>query len=62
MALTFKIVTKNFDGRVWTGIKCLVCGRTSWNHNDVKNEYCGSCHQFHSVMAQAGSPWDGLEQ
>jgi len=28
-------------------IKCLVCGRTSYNPNDVVNLYCGHCHTFH---------------
>ena len=29
------------------GIKCLKCGMTSWNENDVKYLYCGNCHAFH---------------
>jgi len=33
------------------GIKCLVCGRTSWNENDVKQRYCGNCHQYHEFLA-----------
>lgn len=32
-----------------TGIRCLVCGRTSWNPNDVRARYCGSCHAFHPI-------------
>lgn len=27
-------------------IKCLRCGRTSHNLNDVNNRYCGYCHAF----------------
>lgn len=33
------------DGR--KGIKCLMCGMTSWNSNDVVQRYCGGCHVFH---------------
>jgi len=45
---TFEIV----KGRTQNGIKCLVCGMTSWNRNDVKNEYCGNCHQYHNIMGR----------
>jgi len=31
-------------------IKCPQCGVTSYNPNDVKNRYCGNCHQFHEEM------------
>jgi len=31
------------------GLKCLVCERTSWDKNDVKNRYCGNCHQYHDM-------------
>jgi ribosomal protein L37E len=41
---TYEIVTKNDS----TGIKCLTCGLTSWNHNDVQYKYCGNCHKFHN--------------
>jgi len=34
------------------GIKCLVCGLTSWNINDVEQKYCGNCHQFHDILQQ----------
>lgn len=29
-------------------ITCLVCGRTSYNGNDIQMKYCGNCHQFHN--------------
>lgn len=32
-----------------TGIKCLDCGRISWNPVDVKARYCGYCHDFHEI-------------
>ncbi|MGF6641803.1 ribosomal protein L37E [Paraburkholderia sp. MM6662-R1] len=28
-------------------IRCLRCGMTSWNLNDVKYRYCGKCKVFH---------------
>lgn len=30
-------------------IRCLVCGFTSSNPNDVLNRYCGVCHRFHET-------------
>jgi ribosomal protein L37E len=30
------------------GIKCLECGRTSYNPNDIKFLYCGHCNKFHT--------------
>jgi hypothetical protein len=30
-------------------IRCLLCGRTSSNENDVANRYCGHCHKFHPI-------------
>jgi hypothetical protein len=34
-------------GRRRPGIKCLVCGMTSYNRCDVDSRYCGGCHIFH---------------
>lgn len=28
-------------------IQCLDCGAISWNLNDVRQRYCGHCHEFH---------------
>lgn len=28
-------------------IECLLCGRLSYNRNDIKYRYCGKCHKFH---------------
>ena len=33
-----------------TGIRCLICGMVSYNDNDIENEYCGNCHQFHNIL------------
>jgi hypothetical protein len=27
-------------------ITCLLCGRTSWNPNDVREKYCSGCHKY----------------
>ena len=32
------------DGK-W--IQCLDCGMISYNPNDVRERYCGNCHEFH---------------
>lgn len=33
-------------------IQCLVCGRVSYNPNDIRDKYCGFCHRFHEDPAQ----------
>lgn len=33
-------------------IECLVCGSKSFHPEDIRQEYCGSCHQFHFVIEQ----------
>lgn len=43
---TYEIVE---DGRA---IRCNVCGRTSWNLNDVKEKYCGACDLFHPILTR----------
>lgn len=30
-------------------ITCPRCGKTSYNHGDIKRRYCGNCHQFHDT-------------
>jgi ribosomal protein L37E len=32
-------------------ITCPQCGRTSYHPEDVRQKYCGACHQFHETMA-----------
>ncbi len=46
---TYEIVASPDGERA--GIKCLDCGLTSWNSNDVREKYCGNCHEFHSIKA-----------
>ena len=38
---------KAFDG---FAIHCKLCGKTSYNHNDVKVRYCGKCNHFHDPI------------
>lgn len=40
---TFEIGERN--GELW--IKCLRCGKVSFNTGDVLAHYCGSCHEWH---------------
>lgn len=44
------------DNKGRRGIKCLVCGGTSWNRHDVENQFCGFCRpngRFHESAAAA---------
>jgi ribosomal protein L37E len=31
-------------------IRCLICGRESFNPNDIDQKYCGYCHVFHGEV------------
>ncbi len=31
-------------------IRCLHCGRASFNRNDIEHRYCGNCHVFHDPL------------
>lgn len=31
-------------------ITCPQCGLTSYNPNDIRERYCGRCHQWHEQM------------
>ena len=53
--LTYEIVTSE-DGK-YTGIKCLDCGRTSYHPVDIKEKYCGFCHEFHSTKQREREVW-----
>lgn len=35
------------------GFTCPVCGRTSHNPNDVREGYCGNCHDWTGTPARA---------
>lgn len=38
-------------------ITCPQCGRTSYNPNDVRERYCGNCHQYHDTMLRNATRW-----
>jgi hypothetical protein len=38
------------------GIRCLSCGLTSYNANDIREKYCGNCHAFGSILDNAAYP------
>lgn len=42
--MTYEIINNG------AAIKCLVCGMTSYNTNDIEQKYCGHCHQFHEFL------------
>jgi len=54
--LSYAIVHEldSHTGAELTGIKCLICERTSWYIQDVKNLYCASCHIFHKDYVPLG--------
>jgi hypothetical protein len=31
-------------------IQCPNCGRWSYNENDIREKYCGECHQYYADM------------
>jgi protein-arginine kinase activator protein McsA len=35
---------------------CPQCGMTSHNPNDVRERYCGNCHQYHDTMLRNATP------
>ncbi|MEP7304179.1 MAG: hypothetical protein ABJA98_01550 [Acidobacteriota bacterium] len=45
--MTYRLVTTVSGGVSYSGIQCLVCGRTSYNGNDIEQRYCSHCHRFH---------------
>jgi hypothetical protein len=51
--LVVRMRARAMTGSVNPSITCPVCGRTSYNPNDVVQRYCGNCHQFHDNMSPA---------
>lgn len=39
-------VARILQGAVTESFTCPCCGRTSYNSNDVREGYCGSCHDW----------------
>lgn len=47
---TFEVGT-NASGQMF--IACRLCGMQSFHPEDVRQRYCGCCHQFHDIMEVA---------
>ena len=47
--VTFSIL-ETTDG---PAIECGLCRRVSHHHGDIANRYCGACHIWHDVLAEA---------
>lgn len=39
------------------GFTCPVCGRTSWNVNDVREGWCNNCHGATGAATPPGMRW-----
>ena len=39
-----------------SSITCPQCGLTSYNSNDVREQYCPNCHAFHDTMGGNRDP------
>lgn len=44
--VTYETLSFNDESEAHS-ITCNICGRTSYNLNDVVQKYCGHCHIFH---------------
>ena len=44
MKQTF-VIGKTRDGMDW--LHCLLCGKKTYNRNDIDHRYCGRCKRFH---------------
>ncbi|HEX9996690.1 MAG TPA: hypothetical protein VGB45_06075 [Abditibacterium sp.] len=42
----FIIFTTSSNNASASYITCLICNRTSYHPDDIKNRYCGNCHRF----------------
>lgn len=49
----------SLDETSW--IKCLRCGLTSYNANDIHHRFCGRCKHFHDDLWPPARKW-WLEQ
>lgn len=45
-----KTYTIDKDEKDQQYIKCLVCGKKSYNFNDITKKYCGNCNNFHRLL------------
>ncbi len=46
--MTYQLVTAVSGTASYPGIKCLICGRISYNTHDIAQRYCGHCRRFHT--------------
>lgn len=50
VALTMPDVRPRSTETIPLFIQCPNCGRQSYNENDIREKYCGECHQYHADM------------
>lgn len=43
-----------YGGRHMRSITCPKCGMTSFNANDIREGYCGNCHDWTSGPVEEG--------
>lgn len=48
--LVFHAFEREVTGGSPDSITCPRCRRTSYNPNDIRERYCGACHQYHDAM------------
>lgn len=50
---------------MWKGkvdhVECPKCGRISYNKTDIKNKYCGACHEFHDLRSEVEDQRSNIE-
>ncbi len=50
---TYRLVITESGALVYPGIQCLICGKISYNKNDIEQRYCGHCHRFHDRIPES---------
>ena len=38
------------SGNIYPSTTCPQCWKTSYNQNDINQQFCGNCHQFYDTM------------
>ena len=55
MTNTTYVLLRDSNGTL-NAIHCHICGKTSYNINDIQKRYCASCNRFHEpVTAHDGA-------
>ena len=62
LGCTFTIVgevRRRGEPKEWVerGIRCSVCGMTSWSQGDIQNRWCHKCQKFHRRADQEGNTY-----